>query len=158
MTHEFKAVVRGDGKYPLFDRQELLINALGKGVGRAVSKFLKKAITRTSLNQREDRPFSPASYYRIGFPVAQTGTLVNNKGSFRDRPPGVPTAAFRIFMDPLAVSVLPPQMHVEIASTLFVPVNVKIDRLVRNRRLSFQLEPLGYLLRTPFPHQQVFHP
>lgn len=93
----------------------------------------------------------------VSFPVAKTRTGLDDGRTFTYRPSRVPTDAFAVLVDPLSVCVMTSKMHIKNASLLFVSVDMKIDRLVRNCRPPFKPEPVGYLLRAPLELQQTFY-
>ena len=108
MVPELVAIVRSDGKDPVGVREEFPTNGLGNGYRRFGQDLLKQAKTRPPLDQRDDASFFLAADDGIGLPIAEPRAGLNYWRAFADRPAGIPTEAFAIFMDPLAVFVPPP--------------------------------------------------
>jgi hypothetical protein len=107
VTGEFDAVVGSDGEDLVFDRQELITNGLSNSLGRFGGDLFKKAITGSSLDEREDAAFLLSPDDRIGFPVAKPRAELDDRRPLTYRPPCVPTLSAAIFMDPLPVFVTP---------------------------------------------------
>ena len=108
MTSKFDAVIGSDGDDFVLKRQELIAKGFGNGHGGHIRDLLKQDEPRASLDEREDRPTSSAADDGIAFPVAEPLAAIDNGWAFADRSARVPTSAFTILMDSLAVFVTTP--------------------------------------------------
>ncbi len=78
---------------------------------------------------------------RIGLPIAEARSFIDDGRPLVYEPPRVPTPAFGVLAVPLAVSVPPPQMSVELAAFPLVVVNMQVDGLMADGRKALQLKP-----------------
>lgn len=84
MVAELPAIIVGEGMHPIFVRGEGFFNSGSNGAGGFVKNGLNDRIERFTLNQRHQGAFVSLTDHGISFPVTETLSACDDRGTIVD--------------------------------------------------------------------------